>query len=264
MSGTGLPARFAALFDGDGDPPLDRVAASIAQLDPGAPVEDAILASLDHLADGVRVDPGEPLEALFTHLFGRIGLAGATSNYYDPANSYLHRVLERRLGIPISLAVVVIEVGRRVGLELTGVGMPGHFLIGEGPEPERWFDPFAGGRALTRQGCRSLFALLHPGAHLDDDFLRPVGVVEIADRMLANLRMLHLRSGDPGRLIPVLELRAELPVSSLANQVELATVLARMGRHEAAADQHERLARLDPAQAAHHLRAAYLHRAHRN
>jgi hypothetical protein len=82
--------------------------------------------------------------------------------------------------------------------------------------------------------------------------------------MLQNLRLIHLRAGDPSRLIPVLALRAELPVSTLADQVELASVLGRMGRHEAAAVQRERLARLDPAQAAAHLRAAYLHRAHRN
>lgn len=264
MSQEPLAARFAELFAGEDDPPLDRVAATIAQLDPAAPTVEGILGDLDRLAAQVGDPDGDRLDALLTHLFGRVGLAGATSNYYDPANSYLHRVLERRLGIPITLAVVVIEVGRRVGVELTGVGMPGHFLVGDGPEPQRWFDPFAGGRPMNRQGCRALFARLHPGLDLDDEFLRPVGTVDIADRMLANLRMLHLRRGDPSRLIPVLALRAELPISSLADQLELATVLARLGRHEAAADQRERLARLDPAQAATHLRAAYLHRAHRN
>ena len=264
MSADPLPVRFARLFAGDDDPPLDRVAALIAQLDPDAPDDDEQLSLLDELAAGVPAPRGDAAVALMTHVFGTIGLAGATSSYYDPANSYLHRILERRRGIPISLAVVVIEVGRRVGVELTGVGMPGHFLVGDGPEPKRWFDPFAGGRALTAAGCRGLFARLHPGVHLDDEWLRPVGALEIAERMLTNLRLIHLRAGNPSSLIPVLQLRAELPVSTLADQVELATVLARMGRHEAAADQREKLAQLDPAQAANHLRAAYLHRAHRN
>lgn len=265
MTGTPLAARFAALFAGDTDPPLDRVAATIAALDPQAPAEADLLAALDELAVGVDTGPaGEAVDRLLTHLFGTVGLAGATTSYYDPANSYLHRVLERRRGIPISIAVVVIEVARRVGVELTGVGMPGHFLIGDGPEPERWFDPFAGGRAMTRQDCRALFARLHHGAELEDGWLRPVGTVEIANRMLQNLRLIHLRAGDPSRLIPVLELRAELPISTLADQVELATVLSRMGRHEAAATQRERLARMDPAHAAAHLRASHQHRAHRN
>lgn len=264
MTGDPLAVRFGRLFAGDDDPTLDRVAALIAQLDPEAPDVDLLVSSFDELAADVPAPGPDAAADLMTHLFGTIGLAGATGSYYDPANSYLHRVLERRRGIPISLAVVVIEVGRRVGVELTGVGMPGHFLVGDGPEPERWFDPFAGGRALDAAGCRILFARLHPGAELDLEWLRPVGALEIAERMLTNLRLIHLRAGDPSHLIPVLQLRAELPVSTLADQLELATVLARMGRHEAAADQREKLAQLDPAQAANHLRAAYLHRAHRN
>ena len=266
MTAEDLPARFAALFAGDGDPPLDRVAATIAGLDPAAPPEDDVLGELDRLAGDVPdVEPGgDPVDALLRHLFGVVGLAGATASYYDPANSYLHRVLERRRGIPISLAVVVVEVGRRRGLELTGVGMPGHFLVGDGRRPQRWFDPFAGGRTMDRAACAALFARLHGGAQLEDEWLQPVGTVEIANRMLQNLRLIHARHGDPSQLIPVLALRAELPVSTLADHVELANVLGRMGRHEAAATQRERLARLDPAQAAAHLRAAYLHRAHRN
>jgi regulator of sirC expression with transglutaminase-like and TPR domain len=266
MSTDGLVARFASLFAGDSEPPLDAVVATIAGLDPAAPLPEVILAELDHLA--AEVPPADPaddrVDGLLRHLFGTVGFAGATTTYYDPDNSYLHRVLERRRGIPISLAVVVIEVGRRLGIELSGVGMPGHFLVGDGVRPERWFDPFAGGRMLTRAGCRALFARIHEGAELDDDWLQPVGTIDIANRMLQNLRLIHLRAGDPAQLIPVLQLRAELPVSTLGDQVELANVLARMGRHEAAGVQRERLARLDPAQAATHLRAASLHRASRN
>lgn len=266
MTTSPLARRFAQLFDAE-PPHLDRVAAVIAQLDPEAPEVDVLLGHLDALAAGVP-DEGDPggdrAEGLMTHLFGAVGLAGATTAYYDPANSYLHRVLERRRGIPISLAVVVIEVGRRIGVELTGVGMPGHFLVGDGPRPTRWFDPFAGGRALDAAACRALFARLNPGIAFDEAWLGPTGTIEVADRMLQNLRLVHLRAGDPARLVPVLELRAALPVSTLADQLELATALARLGRHEAAAEQRDRLAHLDPAQAEAHLRAANLHRAHRN
>jgi regulator of sirC expression with transglutaminase-like and TPR domain len=263
VSGVPLADRLAALFDRPSEPTLDHVAAVIAQLDPDAPPEEEILARLDRLA--AEVPPGDDrLNALSTHLFGTLGLAGAAATYYEPANSYLHEVLERRRGIPITLSIVMIETGRRCGLELTGVGMPGHFLVGDGRAPDRWFDPFAAGRPLTRDACRQLFTRLHPGAEFDDAWLQPIGPLEIAARMLQNLRIIHLRTGHLPNLAAVVEMRAALPISTLADQLELATILARLGRHEAAATQRDRLARLDPAQAAEHLRAAHLHRAHRN
>lgn len=202
-----LADRLRRLFAADPAPLLDRVAATIAQLDDDPPGEAAVLGELDRLAAGVPPG-GDPVRAVLGHLFDAVGLAGAVDSYYDPANSYLHRVIERRRGIPITLAVVAIEVGRRLGVELTGVGLPGHFLVGDGRRPERWFDPFAAGRALDRVGCRALFAGLHPEVDFDDGWLEPVGTVDVAHRMLQNLRLIHLRAGDPGRLVRVLELRA--------------------------------------------------------
>ena len=100
------------------------------------------------------------------------GFAGNTVDYGDPRNSYLDVVLDRRLGLPITLSVLMIEVGRRVGLELFGVGMPGHFLVGA---PGSYFDPFHHGAFLTADDARELYERTQPGAPFTDAYLDPVG-----------------------------------------------------------------------------------------
>ncbi len=134
--------------------PLDETALLIAKhahpdLDLTGP-----LGELDQLAHTV---PGTTADDVAGALFGEGGLAGNTVDYADPRNSYLDDVLARRLGIPISLSVVMIEVGRRRGVPIYGVGMPGHFLVQPAGEPDVWFDPFNGGRRLDEAGCRELY-----------------------------------------------------------------------------------------------------------
>src|SRR5205823_9498396 len=99
---------------------------------------------------------------LATLLFVTEGFVGNAADYADPRNSYLDDVLDRRLGIPITLSVVMLEVGRRCGLQLHGVGMPGHFLVGGGPG--EWFDPFHDGARLDLAGCAALFMQGHANA----------------------------------------------------------------------------------------------------
>ncbi len=110
---------------------------------------DARLAQLDALATRVA---GFSAGELSTLLFVSEGFRGNDSDYGDPSNSFLDDVLDRRLGIPISLSVVMLEVGRRCGLQLHGVGMPGHFLVGGGAG--EWFDPFHDGARLDLAGAR--------------------------------------------------------------------------------------------------------------
>src|ERR1700716_354201 len=134
--------------------PLDEAALLIAaHAHPDLDVAGA-LAELDGLAEGVR---GDTADDLATALFDEGGLAGNTVDYGDPRNSYLDDVLARRLGIPITLSVVMIEVGRRLDVRVYGVGMPGHFLVQAAGEPDAWFAPFHGGRRLDLDGCRDLY-----------------------------------------------------------------------------------------------------------
>lgn len=196
--------------------PLDEVGLVIAaHAHPTLDVA-AALVRFDELA-ALVLDP--TLDGLRRVLFRDLGFTGNEAHYYDPRNSYLDDVLERRVGIPISLAVVTMEVGRRLGVPLSGVSMPGHFLLRDKVDPEVFVDPFAGGLLLDRRGCRLRFHGVHgPQAEFDEAFLEPVGRLAIVDRMLANLEGIATRTRQPFMLEWVLRLRASLPTADEATQ----------------------------------------------
>ena len=131
-----VTARFAELVSG----PEESLALDEAALLVAAhvhPVDlDARLASIDALAAAA---PAGDAVALARHLFVDLGFRGNSEDYTDPRNSYLDVVLDRRRGIPITLSILMLEVARRRGIALHGVGMPGHFLVGTG---DLWLDPF--------------------------------------------------------------------------------------------------------------------------
>ena len=149
----------AAVTRADADIPLARAALLIAAAEqPGLDV-DKQLARLDDLADTAAPgrDGGDDLRRLHRlreFLFEEQGFAGDRTDYFDPRNSYLNHVLDRRLGIPITLSLVLIEVGRRLGLDMEGVGLPGHFITGVRIGGEHvLLDPFNRGALLTVETC---------------------------------------------------------------------------------------------------------------
>lgn len=254
---------------------LDRPLAVVASLDPVDPsrpdgddadpvavTEAAVVAALDHLADGCP-DPADP-QTLFDHVYGALGFSGNLNDYYDPANSLLDRVIERRRGIPLSLAVVVSEIGRRHGRDYRPVGMPGHVLVGEGPTPNRWFDPFNRGIALGMDDCRALFGRLHPIEAFDERMLRPMTTLEVCIRTLNNLRIAYGRRGELSRIVPLLALQADLPTGRLEHRVELAELLSVLGRFDQAAVQYGRLSEQDPSRREAHLERQQACLANRN
>lgn len=169
---------------------------------------DALLADLDDLAAACRTPT---LDGVLHHLFVDQGFAGNRAEYYDPANSYLDAVLERHLGIPITLAVLTIEVGRRLGVPIAGVGLPGHFVLRDRVDPEVFIDPFAGGTVLDRSGCLALLRRIHgEEVELDPRWLEPVGPRAILERMLANLVRTFQQRGDAADLLWARDLQAEL------------------------------------------------------
>lgn len=182
---------------------------------------------LDELAAGV---PEPTALGVVRHLCDDLGFAGDRSTYHDARNSLLPDVLDRRLGIPITLAVVAMEVGRRRGVPLLGVGMPGHFLVREPGDGAAFLDLFDGGRPLDADGCRTVFAGLHPRLPWDPAYLEPVGHRTIVTRVLANLANAHRRAGDRDALAGVLDLRLLLPGTGLRERRELAVLLGSMGR----------------------------------
>jgi regulator of sirC expression with transglutaminase-like and TPR domain len=240
---------------GGGDGALDRALAVVASVDPdGPPTEDEVVARLDRLAQGLPGDEGAP--GLLAHLFGSAGFAANRGDYYDPANSLIHRVIDRRRGIPLSLAAVAAEVGRRKGIDLRPVGLPGHVVLGEGTDPDRWFDPFAAGAALDIEACRRIFAGLNPEGTFHPAMLAPMEPLAVVVRTLNNLRVAYANRGMASRLVPVLELRADLSTGTVGDRLELARLLAGLGRIEQAATEFETLARSDPARSRAHLSRA--------
>jgi regulator of sirC expression with transglutaminase-like and TPR domain len=173
------------------------------------------LAVLDGFADGARRaggggPPGTPAEALRRlneHLFHDLGFQGNEQDYYDPKNSFLNEVIDRRIGIPITLSVLYLEVGRRAGLVLDGVSFPGHFLVQQrGPDGTLVLDPYHGGVSLSREELEErLGRALGAGTKLAAEHLQPASKRQILTRMLNNLRGIYQRSGDPARERAVLE-----------------------------------------------------------
>ncbi|HET9557046.1 MAG: transglutaminase-like domain-containing protein [Acidimicrobiales bacterium] len=201
--------RFAeAVHAPDAEVPLDLAWALLSAHAHPAVDPDGLLLQLDDLAAGCRVPT---LDGLLRHLFVDQGFVGNQDDYYDPANSYLDDVLETHLGIPISLAVLTMEVGRRVGVPVAGVGLPGHFLLRDRVDPEVFIDPFRGGELLDRNGCRTVLRRLHgPDTELDPAWLEPVPRRAILDRMLANLVRVFQQRGDASDLLWARDLQAEL------------------------------------------------------
>lgn len=219
---------------------LDEAAFLIAaHARPGLDV-DAGLETLDELAARVA----EPsVDGLVELLFGELGFTGNAGSYYDPDNSFLDQVLERRTGIPISLSLLAIEVGRRVGVGLDGVGMPGHFLLRTRDDPPGFVDAFSGGRRLDVQGCAELFWRSQGReAPFAVDVLDPIGPRTILARMLGNLRAIYRQKGGRHQLVWVEELRVAIPGAALADRRALAMALAEVGRFDEAADQLAALA----------------------
>jgi regulator of sirC expression with transglutaminase-like and TPR domain len=220
-------ARFTALM-GTSEPPLDRAALALAAGAQPRLDEAPWLAELDRLAEGV-----ESRDALLERLFVQERFTGNAEDYYDPRNSLLPHVLGRRLGIPITLAVVCIEVGRRAGLTLHGVGMPGHFLVADG---NLLIDVFAGGRLLDAAAAEARFrAATGSDAPFGPHLLTPTPTTAILVRMLENLRGIYRSRRRPGDLEWVLRMRLVLPGAGPSELVELATTLGEQARWDEAA-----------------------------
>jgi regulator of sirC expression with transglutaminase-like and TPR domain len=204
------------------------------------------IAKLDQLADAVRPclrgSLRERVAALGASLFEEHGFRGNATDYYDPRNSYLNEVLDRRTGIPITLSVVTMSVGQRAGLEVVGVGLPGHFIVkavGAGGN-EVLFDPFHFGRLLTARDCERLVREV-TGLSIDltPEHLEGTPTGRIVLRMLSNLKAIYCRAGDFPRAARVIERLCRLDPGDLCQRRDLGVCLARAGRAGAAIDHLE-------------------------
>ena len=243
---------FATLVAEDASLPLVETAAAIAhdefpQLD-----TQAVLAEIDAMAARLKqrfpVDavPVQRLRWLNRFFFQELGFAGNVNDYYDPNNSYLHQVLRTRRGIPITLAILYIELATQIGLTASGVSFPGHFLVklrmntGQ-HQGEVVIDPFSG-QSLSREELDELLAPYKRGRGLQGDFDVPLGLFlqaassrEVVARMLRNLKEIHRNAQDWSRLLPVMQRLVVLLPQAWEERRDRGLAYADLGQVEAAA-----------------------------
>jgi regulator of sirC expression with transglutaminase-like and TPR domain len=235
--------------------PRERFVAAVSQSGADLPLDVAALCIAAHAHPGLDIDEWQSrlddlaarsgatdFDALAVHLFERECFAGNIDHYDDPENSFLDSVIERRLGIPITLSVLMIAVGRRLGIDVQGVGMPGHFLVLDGARGDVWCDPFHGGVRLDAAGCRRRFDLVYGGAMpFQSAFLAPTSPHAIVARMLANLERSKLAT-DPLQRAWMCGLHLDIPGVTPEERVLLADQLAATGDVMRAAGELDRLA----------------------
>jgi len=243
---------FATLVADDASLSLVEVAVSIAQDEYPRLDTQSVLAQIDALADKLRrrfpgdAVPVQRLRWLNRFFFQELGFAGNVNDYYDPDNSFLHRVLETRRGIPITLAILYIELATQIGLRARGVSFPGHFLVklrmNTGQQHgEVVIDPFTG-QSLSREELDELLAPYKRSRGLQGDFDMPMGLFlqaavprEIIARMLRNLKEIHRSSQQWARLLPVMERLVVLLPQAWEERRDRGLVHAELGHLEAAA-----------------------------
>jgi regulator of sirC expression with transglutaminase-like and TPR domain len=191
---------------------LDQIAAEVSERRPGL---SAVLR----------------YEALRDVLVDVYEFTGDEEDYYDPQNCYLNAVLERRVGLPITLSTIWIEVGRRLNWPVFGVGMPGHFMV-RVDDPERFvlIDPFHAGRSLSVEDCKRLLEFRFEGqVEFSASFLAPVDTRTIVVRMLNNLKRIYLANNDLERVERVLHRLAAAEPENGSHLQDLASVHCRRG-----------------------------------
>ena len=243
---------FASLVADDASLSLVEAAAAIAQDDFAQLDTQAVLAEIDTLA--VRLKKRFPIDAapvqrlrwLNRFFFQELGFAGNVNDFYDADNSYLHRVLETRRGIPITLAILYIELASQIGLTARGVSFPGHFLVKLRmttgiQQGEVVIDPFTG-HSLSRGELDELLAPYKRSGRLQDESDVPLGLFlqaatarEVIARMLRNLKEIHRGAQDWRRLLQVQERLVVLLPQAWEERRDRGLVCAQLGNDAAAA-----------------------------
>jgi len=216
---------------------LDKAALLIAESHCGDVHTEKVLGEIDRFASEARTE-AEPcstqeglLNALRYVLFKKYGFEGNREDYYNPDNSFLHRVVETRKGIPITLSLLTIEVGRRLGVELSGIGLPCHFMVGyPTPVGTRYFDPYFGGIERSRGECVEYVRELTGGSlQVSPEHFRPVSKRVFLSRMLNNLWCIYRQRQDLIKLYCILLQLIALNPGDPSLHLEVADVLSRLG-----------------------------------
>ncbi len=215
---------------------------------------DRVRGELTSIANALRPDftpissAADAASKLARGIYELAGFSGNSDDYYDPENSYIDSVLERRTGIPISLALVYTEVARQLDVEAHGVSFPGHFLVRiDLPSQDVVFvDPFFGGNTVGEDGLEALMVRAGLPPKVDPQLLEPATVKQTLIRMLSNLRAAHTRRADFRKLLVVLDRMIELNPAGAAEHRDRGLLYAKLGAPEAAVADLERYTSLSP------------------
>ena len=194
-------------------------------------------------------DPQHAIAALNRVLFEELHLSGNREDYYDPRNSFLNDVLDRGLGIPITLSIVYMEVARRVGVHLAGVGLPGHFLLKHYSEngKEALIDCFNRGDILSRQDCQRRLDEIYSGEmKMRPEFLHPITRRQILIRMLNNLKTVYLSTRNFRKALPIADLILVLYPQSPEDVKQRALLRYSLGMQRLAAEDLDEFLRMLP------------------
>ncbi|MFN2455189.1 MAG: SirB1 family protein [Pyrinomonadaceae bacterium] len=232
-------ARVALLIAAEEEPPTD-----VAHY----------LALLDELGGAARVrinqSDDDPVETFNQFMFEELGFNGNQVDYYNARNSFLNEVLESRTGIPITLSIAYMEIGRRAGLAVEGIGLPGHFIVrvsgGQDVLPQTFVDPFHR-RTLTSTDCQDLLDTVYGGhVALTQAHLRAATDRQILVRLLTNLKGVYAAGKLPKRALSVVERILLLAPDSLNERRDRGALLAQLGRTAEALDELKRYLRNVP------------------
>ncbi len=248
---------FRRLAAGEQPVDLARIALEVAaDAHPGLEIED-YLGRLAELAERVR--PRCPRGAGVRDILGQINwvlyveeeLRGNQEEYYDPRNSYLNEVLDRRLGIPISLSIIYWAVAERLKLSVAGVNFPSHFMLRVEDRERTWFvDPFHSGSVMSREMCRRRLAeILQQPVELDDAMVAPCAAATVVTRMLRNLKTIYLRGEDVPAVLPVQRRLAALNPRDVEEVRDLGVICLKAERPGEAVDPLEAFLKAVPSDA---------------
>jgi len=250
--GENLEGEFAAFrAAGESASLLDAALLVARDAEPGLDAA-GVHARVDALAESASayVNAEAPLDSradgLCRYLYGICGFQGAREDYYRYENSLLHRVLETRRGIPITLAVVYVSVAERLGMDCEGVNFPGHFLVRAqartGGEGGCLIDPFVG-HTISREECEARLQRAGGASfRVRDEHLRRAAPQDVLVRMLSNLKQLAFAEADPVRALHYTERLLWARPDALLEHRDRALLLEQLGRYEEAADALEQLA----------------------
>jgi regulator of sirC expression with transglutaminase-like and TPR domain len=243
-----------ALSDERSTVPLDIAALEIAAVEFPRLDIDASLFRLDNLAEqiGAQLTDGASgldfVQAANDLLFDVLQFRGNEGEYYDPRNSCLNSVLLRRLGIPITLSVLYIEVARRLDRRVYGVGLPGHFIVAyEDREARYWIDPYHSGKILTLADCQALaMQTANVDLRANPALLMAVTKRQMLVRMLSNLKAIYLRGKAFGKAHEVLSLLIDAMPEYAEEYRHRGVVNMQLQNHRAAKQDLETFLRLQP------------------